>query len=173
MEYVIWGDIVFELLSYKEHREELSFPYAHHETILPPASLQWMGDKELRKVTVAVRLHNGFCEPLEEHEALIEQSSTGEAYNLIIAEQPLGEFALERLSSTIQQIDAWGKPVVIDLDLEFSEYIEKPLETKKIKTTQSKGNKAVKKQSQQEAKYKIVKVKNADGYETTRIERVQ
>lgn len=170
MEYVAWGDIVFELLSYKEHKEEISFPYAHHETVFPPASLQWMGEKELKKISVGARFHNGFCEPMDEHFNLTEQARMGEAYELIIAEQPMGKFVVEKITSAIQQIDAWGRPVVIDIDIEFTEYIEKYIQTKKIKTQTKKKTQTVKK-NQSEADYKFVKVKNADGYTSTRIER--
>jgi phage protein U len=173
MEYVVWGDIVFELLSYKEHKEEIEFPYGHHETILPPSSLQWMGSKELKKISVSVRLHNGFCEPRGEYEKLISQANQGEAQELIIAEEPLGKFVLEKISSSIQQIDVWGKPVVIDLDLEFVEYIEKKLQTRQIKTTQRKKQSPAVKKSPGQAKYTIITKTNPDGYQSKQIVKVE
>ncbi len=139
MKYAQWGDVVFEVLSYRAHDEQVEFPYAHHQTIKPPSSLQWMGDRELKKIKLALRFHAHFCNPEELYKQLIEEARKGEAKKLIIAEKVVGDFVVERINSSIQQIDAWGKPVIIDVDVEFSEYIEKKPQTRQVAQTPKKS----------------------------------
>ncbi len=143
MEYAQWGDVVFEILSYREHKEEQSFIYAHHETIFPPSSLQWMGGRELKKISMAIRWHNQWCDPYSLYKNFIETAEKGEAQKLIIGSFVLGDFVVERINSTIQQIDAWGKPVVIDVDVEFTEYIKKEIEKKASQQAKTKKKNAV------------------------------
>lgn len=137
IEYAQWGDIVFEVLSYREHKEENQYIYARHETILPPSSLQWMG-RELKKINMTLRWHNQWCEPEERYNAFMELAQKGEAQKLIIATKVIGDYVVERINSTIQQIDAWGRPVVIDAEVEFTEYIKKEIQKKAIKTQRRK-----------------------------------
>lgn len=137
MQYAQWGEIVFDLLSYKEHSEENSFVYARHETIQPPSSLQWMG-KELKKIKVTFRFHSKFCNPEESYKKFTDEAGKGIANKLIIAEKIVGNFVVEKISASTQQIDAWGKYVIIDIDVELTEYLDKKIETKKIKHSNKK-----------------------------------
>jgi phage protein U len=168
MKYVIWGDIVFGLMSYKEHKEDLEFSYARHETIFPPSSYQYMGG-ENKKISCSVRLHNSFCDPLKEYNNLIEQAIKGEAYDLILAEQMLGKYIIEKCSSALQQVDAWGRPVAIDIDIEFTEFIEKKIQTRQIKTKKRNKKRAVK-SNPAKAKYNII-TQNKNGQNYTKVEK--
>lgn len=166
-EYAQWGDIVFELLSYREHKEENSFIYAHHETIFPPSSLQWMG-KELRKLTMTLRWHNQWCNPEEKYQEFREEAEKGEAKKLIIATKVVGDFVVEKINATVEQVDVWGRPVIIDVEVEFSEYIKKEIQKRQIKTQQKKAPARAKKP--ETAEKKVVTKTNPDGYTYRRIE---
>jgi phage protein U len=178
MEYVCFGDIVFELLSYSRHNEEQNFPYARHETIKPPSSLQWMGKKELNKITLSVRWHMYFCNPQEEYEKLIEFANRGEYAPFIIAEKNLGNYVVESVESDFQQIDIQGNPTVIYANITLEEFVLKELQKKQIANSpQSQAKaKAVSKKPAQKPKYtvsqnRVVTKTNADGYTQSFIER--
>lgn len=159
MEYAQWGDIVFEVLSYREHKEETSYIYARHETIYPPSSLQWMG-KELRKLSMGIRWHAQWCDPADRYRALQDKASEGVAQKLIVANKIIGDFVVEKINSTVQQLDAWGKPVMIDAELEFTEYVKKELEKKRIET---KKKAPAKTKNPQKAQKRIITRTDSDG----------
>lgn len=131
MIYAQWGDITFELYSYKQHTEDIQIAYAKHQTIQPPSSVQFMGGKELKSIQLSLRLHRDFCNPEQSYKEFVASAEKGEAYKLIIAEKVIGDFIVEKISSSIQQVDSWGNPVIIDIDAEFTEYIKKEIEKKK------------------------------------------
>jgi phage protein U len=163
MQYAQIGDIVFEVLAYKEHKEDLEFPYARHETIKPPSSLQFMGGKELRKISLSVRWHREWCNPEEEKKKLEEFAVKGEYAKFILAEKVIGDFVIEKVSFQILQIDAFGKPVIIDADLELTEYIKKEMEKKKIKTISKKAPmKKTKSTASSQAKYQVIQEQSKD-----------
>lgn len=146
MIYAQWGDLTFELYSYKQHTEDIQVAYAKHQTIKPPSSLQFMGGKELKSIKLSLRFHRDFCNPEQAYKKLIETAEKGEAYKLIIAEKVIGDYVLEKINSSIQQVDSWGNPVIIDIDAEFTEYIKKEIEKKKSKTTKKAPAKTKNKQ---------------------------
>ncbi len=131
MIYAQWGDITFELYSYKQHTEDIQIAYAKHQTIQPPSSVQFMGGKESKSIKLSLRFHRDFCNPEQSYKNLIEAAEKGEAYKLIIAEKVIGDYIIEKISSYIQQVDIFGNPVIIDVDAEFTEYIKKEIEKKK------------------------------------------
>jgi len=161
MQYAQLGDIVFEVLAYKTHKEEQNYPYARHETIKPPSSLQFMGAKELKKISLSVRWHNYFCDPQSEYQRLLVLAEQGEPQTLLIGEKLLGKYVCENIKAEFQQIDVYGKVTVIDADIELTEYIYKEIQKKQIKTTRKKVKK-VKKDSQKPA-YAIITRKNDNG----------
>lgn len=158
-EYAQWGDIVFELLSYREHREENSYIYARHDTILPPGSLQWMG-RDLRKLHMALRWHNHWCDPDERYREFKEEAEKGEAKKLIIATRVIGDFVVEKINATVEQVDAWGRPVIIDVEAEFTEYIKKEIQKRQIKTK----NRPARARKPDQADRQVVTKTNPDGY---------
>lgn len=180
MEYAQLGEVVFEVLSYQEHREENEFAWAKLQTIYAPSSLQFMGT-ELQKISMVVQWHREWCDPLEQYKKLKDLAKEGKPQKLIIASQVVGDFVIEKISSEIKQIDAWGKPVWIRVGIELLEYIPKTIE-KKQRQTQTKKGKAVankskgaqktqtQTQTQKQAQYQVVKKQNADGYTYTVIE---
>jgi phage protein U len=139
IEYAQWGDITFEVLSYREHKEENHYIYAHHATIQPPSSLQWMGGKELKKISMTLRWHNQWCDPEERYSSFMKEAEKGEAQKLVIATKIAGDYVVERINSIIQQVDVWGKPVIIDVDVEFTEYVKKEIEKRAIKSKKKKN----------------------------------
>jgi len=166
MKYAQIGDIIFEVQAYRTHKEEQTFPYARHETIKPPSILQYMGERELRKVSLSVRWHFHWCDPQKEYERLLEFASSGKAAPLIIAEKILGEYVIERIDADFQQINAFGAATVIDAEIELTEYIQKELQKKEIESKKKK-----KKTQPQYPKYRIVSRVNEDGYSQKVIER--
>jgi len=166
-EYAQWGDIVFELLSYREHREENTYVYARHETIFPPSSLQWMG-KELRKLNMTIRWHNQWCNPEEKYREFREEAEKGEAKKLIIATKVVGDFVVEKINATVEQVDVWGRPVIVDVDVEFTEYVKKEIQKRQIKTKKQQAPARAKKP--EAAEKKVVTKTNPDGYTYRRIE---
>ena len=132
MQYAQLGDVVFEILSYREHSEENEYIWSRLETTFPPSLLQHMGT-ELQKLTLSVQWHREWCNPREEYNKLKELAERGEPAKLIVASQIIGDYVLQKISARYEQIDAWGKPVQITCDIELSEFKAKEIQTKKIK----------------------------------------
>jgi phage protein U len=147
MKYASFGDIVFQIFSYREHKESNQYAVAKLQTVIAPSSLQFLGN-ELLSLELSINFHNAFCNPTEEYEKLKELAKTGEPQKLIIAEKVLGDFVIESIDAEYQQIDAYGQPVDISLNVRFTEYIKK--EIQKRKTTSKKKGKAVKKKNNQQ-----------------------
>jgi len=133
MQYGQLGEIVFQVTDFKNLTEENPYIYAHQETAQAPSSLQFLGT-ELRKIELSLRFHFKFCNPKEEYEKLKSLARQGEAKKLIIAKEVLGDFVIENISGEFIKVDAWGKPIIIDATLELSEFVEKEVKTRKIKT---------------------------------------
>ncbi|MCS7317315.1 MAG: phage tail protein [Candidatus Dojkabacteria bacterium] len=132
MKYASFGNIYFKLQSYQNHQEDIEYIYSKHETIFAPSSLQFMGT-ELENLKLSIRFHREFCNPTEEYKKLKDISNKGMAQKLIIATRLIGNFVIKKISSITKQLDIWGKPVIIDCDIEFQQFIEKKLQTRKIK----------------------------------------
>jgi phage protein U len=144
MKYASFGDIIFQIFSYREHKESNQYAIAKLQTVIAPSSLQYLGN-ELLSLELAVNFHNAFCNPLEEYQKLKDLAKQGEPQKLIIAEKVLGDFVIESIVAEYQQIDAYGQPVDITLNVRFTEYIKK--EIQKRKTASKKKGKAVKKKN--------------------------
>lgn len=146
MRYASFGDIAFEIFSYREHKENSQFAVSKLQTVIAPSSMQFLGS-ELMSLELTINFHNAFCNPTEEYEKLKELAKTGEPQKLIIAEKVLGDFVIESIDADFQQIDAFGQSVDISLNVKFTEYIKK--EIQKRQTTTKKKGKAVKKKNNQ------------------------
>jgi phage protein U len=144
MKYASFGDIIFQIFSYREHKESNQYAVAKLQTVIAPSSLQYLGN-ELLSLELAVNFHNAFCDPLQEYQKLKDLAKQGEPQKLIIAEKVLGDFVIESIDAEYQQIDAYGQPVDITLNIRFTEYIKK--EIQKRKTASKKKGKAVKKKN--------------------------
>ena len=147
MQYATFGELVFQVYSYLEHRESLQYAVPKLETIFAPSSLQFLGD-ELIELEIKIGFHRDFCDPLAEYQKLKELAKEGLPKKLIVAEQVLGDFVIEEISSEVKQIDMWGKPVAIYCNIKFIEYREKELQTRQI-TQKKKQAPAVKKKQNQ------------------------
>jgi len=147
MHYASLGDIVFKVYSYLEHRETNEYAVAKHRTIFAPSSLQFLGD-ELLSLEINVGFHRDFCNPLEEYQKLKDIAKEGLPQKLIIAEQVYGDFVIESITAEVKQVDMWGKPVAIYCTITLTEYREKRLQTREIRTTKKKA--PAKKNSQQQ-----------------------
>jgi len=142
MKYASFGNIVFQVYSYKEHTETNQYAVAKLQTVIAPSSLQYLGN-ELQSLELGINFHNAYCDPLEEYQNLKDLAKQGIPQKLIIAEKVLGDYIIESINAEYQQIDAFGNPVDISLNIKFTQYIPKTLQKKKINTTQNP--KAVKK----------------------------
>jgi len=149
MQYASLGDIVFKVYSYLEHRETNEYAVAKHRTIFAPSSLQFLGD-ELLSLEVKVGFHRDFCDPLEEYQKLKELAKGGIPQKLIIAEQVYGDFVIESITAEVKQVDMWGKPVAIYCTMRLTEYREKKLQTREIRTTKKKAPAKKNRNSQQQ-----------------------
>lgn len=170
MKYASFGTINFEISSYQKHQEEIEYIYAKHETIWAPSSIQFMGT-ELENINLSIRLHRSFCNPIVIYQQLKNIAKLGQANKLIIATKLLGSFTINKISSSTKQLDVWGNPVLIDCDIEFCQYIEKKLQTRKIKINRTAP--AVKFKNTNYPKtpavknnpsYSLKKVTNAEGF---------
>jgi len=138
MQYASLGDIVFKVYSYLEHRETSEYAVAKHRTIFAPSSLQFLGD-ELLSLEIKLGFHRDFCNPLEEYQKLKDLAKEGLPRKLIIAEQVYGDFVIESITTEVKQVDMWGKPVAIYCNVKLTEYREKKLQTREIRTTKKKA----------------------------------
>jgi phage protein U len=148
MKYASFGDIIFQIFSYRQHKESNQYAIAKLQTVIAPSSLQFLGN-ELLSLELSINFHNAFCNPTEEYEKLKELAEVGEPQKLIIAEKVLGDFVIESIDAEYQQIDAYGQPVDITLNVRFTEYIKKEIQKRKTTASKKKG-KAVKKKTNQQ-----------------------
>ncbi len=146
MPYGSFGDIVFEVHEYFSHTEENSFSYARPETIQPPSTTQWLG-RELQKIRMKLKFHYLLSNPAESYKKLKELAQKGEVQKLIIAKQILGDFVIDRINAEYTQVNAYGQPIAIELDIEFTEYIKKELQ----KTQHTRSKKKKKKKTKPES----------------------
>ncbi len=146
MKYASFGDIIFQIFSYREHKESNQYAVAKLQTIIAPSSIQFLGN-ELISLELAVNFHNAFCNPLEEYQKLKDIAKQGEPQKLIIAEKIIGDFVIESIDAEYQQIDAYGQPVNITLNVKFTEYIKKEIQKRKTASKSKKKGKAVKKKN--------------------------
>lgn len=182
MNYASFGSITFKLQSYQNHQEEIDYVYAKHETIFAPSSLQFMGT-ELETLKLSIRFHREFCNPIQEYKKLKDISNKGKAEKLIIATRLIGNFVIKKISSVTKQLDIWGKPVIIDCDIEFQQFIEKKLQTRKIKIKYNAPAKKILKSSSKTNRntnyvrptkqddYVLKTIKNKDGFEMYVVEK--
>jgi len=165
MEYARLGEVVFKVPSYRQHKEEEEYSWAKQMTVFAPSTLSYHG-AELRKLQLQILLHREFTNPLEEKEKLRELARTGTPARLLIGNLRVGTFVIEKAITLYEQIDMWGVPVRIVMDLSLIEYVPKEIKTRKIQT---KGPAVVSKKKNtpnaQQVCYKSVKKKNADGVE--------
>jgi phage protein U len=147
MQYASIGDIIFKVYSYLEHRETSEYAVAKHRTIFAPSSLQFLGD-ELLSLEIKVGFHRDFCDPFEEYQKLKDLAKEGVPQKLIVAEQVYGDFVIESINAEVKQVDMWGKPVAIYCNVKLTEYREKKLQTREIRTRKKKA--PAKKNSQQQ-----------------------
>lgn len=161
MPYGSLGDIVFEVVEYFSHSEEHPYIYARHDTIYPPSTTQWMG-RELQKITLKLKFHMLTSSPLEAYTKLKELAEKGEAQKLIIAEQVLGDFVIDRIKAEYKQVDLYGKPVSLELELELTEYVKKELRKTRHKRSAQKKAKTQKKE-QTKPEYKAIITRDKDG----------
>jgi phage protein U len=149
MQYASFGDIVFKVFSYLEHRETSEYAVAKHRTIFAPSSLQFLGD-ELLSLEIRLGFHRDFCNPLEEYQKLKDIAKEGLPQKLIVAEQVYGDFVIESITAEVKQVDMWGKPVAIYCNIKLTEYREKRLQTRQTRTTTKKAPAKKSKNSQQQ-----------------------
>jgi len=151
MKYGSFGDIVFEVHEYFSHTEENSFIYARPETIQPPSATQWLG-RELQKIRMKLKFHYLLSTPAESYKKLKEIAQKGEAQKLIIAEQVLGDFVIDKINAEYTQVNVYGQPVAIELDVELTEYVKKELQ--KTQHRRGKSRRRTKKPTQQKSQQK-------------------
>ncbi|QID32332.1 phage tail protein [Pampinifervens florentissimum] len=140
MKYGSFGDIVFEVYEYYAHNEENTYIYARQQTIQPPSTTQWLG-RELQKIRMKLKFHYLLSNPAESYKKLKEIAQKGEAQKLIIAEQVLGDFVIDKINAEYTQVNTYGQPVAIELDIELTEYAKKELQ----KTRHKRGSQGQKK----------------------------
>lgn len=127
MQYGSLGDVIFEVHQYYAHIEENSYVYARPQTIQPPSTTQWFG-KELKKIRLKLKFHYILSDPAESYKKLKELAEKGEAQKLIIAQQVLGEFVIDRINAEYVQTNMHGQPVAIEVDVELTEYVKKEVQ---------------------------------------------
>lgn len=172
MQYGSFGDILFEIMEYYEHTEENEYIYARKHVIKPPSTTQWLG-VELGKVKLKIKLHQLVSEDPElSYEMLKYIASKGKAKTLIIAEQVKGNYVIDKIIANYTQTDFKGRGIVIEVEIEMTEYIKKDIQTIQNKRTKQKSKKIKKQQkgiARNQPSYKIIEETNKSGYKYKKI----
>jgi len=122
----VLGNITFQVsekyaLALYEFKRTHTYKYAEHEMAKGKARLQRLG-KQLDTVTLSGKFVYPFCIPAKEMKRLLEEAERQEALPLVVGEQLIGEFVIEKIEETWIETDSQGHPRVIEFTLELKEY---------------------------------------------------
>lgn len=139
MQYASLGNIVFQAQEWNSHSEDNTYVWAKHDTANAPGLQQFMGT-ELRTIPVQLQWHSAWCDPQTQYEALKAAASEGEPLKLIIADDVIGDFIIQKISGDVIQKNQAGTSIFISCKVELTEYAYKTL----TRHTKAKSRPAVK-----------------------------
>lgn len=99
--------------------------------------------RELKKVTIPLKLIYTLCNVKKAIRSLISASENGEHYPLILGREQIGEhdFILTNFTYSVVQTDGVGSPIVAICNLSLEEYIERIDRIGDISTVEQKKTK--------------------------------
>lgn len=124
--YAILGTVVFDgLIGFDTFSNERSVNYVEHPLVEGYPLAQAVG-YNLAKIAFTMRLHNAFCNP-EAQFAVLEAAMNARSVLPLItgAGRNLGDFRINSLREIPSQTDRSGNNVVVTIDVELSQYVEK------------------------------------------------
>jgi len=126
MQWGALGSIAFQVSSnYARSVTELSrehtWKYAEHEIAKDKSRLQWLG-RQLDKITFKGKFFDWFCDPKTEIDKLIAEADKKEPLVLVIGNETLGEFVIEKIQETWKNVSAKGKLRVVEFEVTLKEY---------------------------------------------------
>lgn len=124
--YAILGTVIFEgLIGFDSFSNERSVNYAEHALVEGYPLAQAVG-YNLAKVNFSMRLHSSFCNP-EAQLAVLEAAMNARTVLPLItgSGRNLGDFRINAIRETPSQTDRSGNNVVVTLDVDLSQYVEK------------------------------------------------
>lgn len=99
--------------------------------------------RELKKVTIPLKLIYTLCNVKKAIKSLISASENGEHYPLILGREQIGEhdFILTNFTYSVVQADGVGSPIIAICNLSLEEYIERIDRIGDISTVEQKKTK--------------------------------
>ena len=126
MQWGALGSITFQVSSdcarsITELSREHIWKYAEHEIAKDKSRLQWVG-KQLAKITFKGKFLDWFCDPKTELDKLIGEADKKEPLVLVIGNETLGEFVIEKIQETWKSMSTNGKLKVVEFEATLKEY---------------------------------------------------
>lgn len=122
--YAKLGEIVFEKLkSINDFSKSSTANYAEHKTIAGKPRLQPVGGG-LDEITLSMRLHAFFCNPVEELKKLVKYKDTNEILPLSFGEAGKeGDFVITSINNTIEESGFNGTIFSYMVNCSLKEYV--------------------------------------------------
>lgn len=116
------GNIRFELLSPKSFSDSEKWSYARHSVMGEKPVLQYTG-RELTEINLSLGFHASFCVPSEKLRELREAANTKEPHTLLWGNgERAGDFVIEEISRTVENMDDIGNILSIGVDVKLTEH---------------------------------------------------
>jgi phage protein U len=118
------GDIVFEVIpSFTGHNKSTSYNFVQHERIENKPLLQFLG-KNLQEDELTLNFHQAFCTPEEEIKKLKTAADKAVPLKFIKGNgEYVGVFVIERIRESMEQTNAKGNIISIQLEVTLKEYV--------------------------------------------------
>jgi len=121
--YATIGNLdLFIVASPEQFESRREFYYAVHEVVQDRPRLQWIAN-ELEVIQMRFRFHAMFSQPQVAYDQLVKRAEAHEAMALVFGNGVhRGLFVITALGQTIMHQDADGSLILIDLDVQLTEY---------------------------------------------------
>ena len=107
--------------TFDELKETRKARYAKHDVLDLDSKLQWLG-MDLAGVNLPMKFHAGFSDPQAEREKLNAMITEHIAYPLVIGGKNLGEFVIEEIALTWDQVSNKGDILHLTVEARLKEY---------------------------------------------------
>jgi len=147
------GDIQFDLITYFEGLDgTIGYNFAEHAVIEGKPHLQFIGDG-LEAVNLALRFHQGYCDPQAEFKRLKDAAAKHEALPFLFGNGLYkGRYVITEITDTVETTASDGTVISLEAKIALKEWVEdKPLEVKK----QQQKAKAPARKKKKHAKRKV------------------
>lgn len=118
------GTIRFELLSPSSMSDSEKWNYSKQSVLENKPVLQYTG-KELIEINLRLAFHHSFCNPAEKLKELKDAANSNEVLTLLWGNGDVaGDFVIEEISRTFEQMDNIGNIMAIAVDVKLVEWSE-------------------------------------------------